>query len=205
MMKKLITRIITSITAVLIKFMWLGNIKGTQKIPPYPCIIIANHESYLDFLLIGYSLVKKAQIPFKFWAKTKVVNHALWKKYSEIFNAIEVKGNGGFNDLLETSRQAIKSGDYICIFPEGTRSRNGELLPFKLGYLKLASTLGMEVVPVFLENTFHAWPPFKRLPRRKKCNVTFFPSIKISQDMNRSDMEKINKSIMNKYSELKNY
>lgn len=202
-MNRLIIRTINSATAKVVRFMWLGKITGTDNIPRRPCIIIANHESYLDFLLIGYSLVKIVRVPFQFWAKTKVVNHSLWKRYSEIFSAIEVGKNSRMDDLLRASREALEHGSYICIFPEGTRSRTRELLPFKQGYLKLASALGLEVVPVYLENTFYAWPAFKRLPRRKKCNVIFHSPIKIDKDMKKSDMEKLNRAIMDRYREYK--
>ena len=202
-MNNLITKTINFTTAKVVKFMWLGKITGTKNIPPHPCIIISNHESYLDFLLIGYSLVKIAGIPFQFWAKTKVINHSLWKKYSEIFSAIEVGKCRRMDDLLEISREALKKGNYICIFPEGTRTRTGKLLPFKHGYLKLATALDLEIVPVYIENTFYAWPPFKRLPRRKKCNITFFPPIKIDKDIKKPDLEILNKAIMNRYLEFK--
>jgi 1-acyl-sn-glycerol-3-phosphate acyltransferase len=203
-MKGLIVKTINSTTAQIVRYMWLGKVAGTGNIPPHPCIIIANHESYLDFLLIGYCLVKVVGVPFQFWAKSKIFHHSLWKIFSKTFSAIEVGRNGCVDDLMDISRKSLKGGSYICIFPEGTRSRTGELLPFKQGYLKLASSLGIEVVPVYLENTFYAWPPFKRLPRRKKCNITFSSPIKIARDIKRTDMEKINKAIIDRYHEYKN-
>lgn len=202
-MNSVITRVINFTTAGVVRFMWLGKITGTNNIPQCPCIIIANHASYLDFLLIGYSLVKIAGIPFQFWAKTKVIKHSVWKKYSDIFGTIEVGKINRMDDLLDLSREALEHGNYICIFPEGTRSRTGDLLPFKQGYLKLASTLGLEVVPVYIENTFYAWPAFKRLPRKRKCDVTFHAPIKIARGMNRSDMDKLNGEIMHMYREYK--
>lgn len=199
---KMNRRIINTInytTAKVVQWMWLGKIAGTHNIPKRPCILIANHGSYLDFLLIGYSLVKIARIPFRFWAKTKVTRHCLWKKYSEIFSTIEVGKDNRASGLIEISGRALEQGSYICIFPEGTRSRTGELLPFKHGYLKLASAYGLEIVPVYLENTFDAWPPQRHLPRKKRCNVTFYPPIKISKDIKKCDIEMLNREIMENY------
>lgn len=198
-MNKQITNTINFTTAKVVQWMWLGDITGTHNIPKHPCILIANHESYLDFLLIGYSLVKVVCIPFQFWAKSKVTRHHLWKKYSEIFSAIEVGKDGRISELMEISAKAIEQGSYICIFPEGTRSRTGEFLPFKQGYLKLASAYGLDVVPIYLENTFDAWPPQNRLPRRKRCNVTFYPPIEIAKDMKKPDIEMLNREIMESY------
>ena len=139
-----------------------------------------------------------------FHSKTKVLHHSLWKKFSEIFSTIEVGDHRRLDDLMDRSRKSLEDGNYICIFPEGTRSRTGNLLPFKQGYLKLASTLGLEVVPVYLENTFYAWPASRRMPRRKKCNITFFPPIAIARNMRKNDMEEVNRAIMNRYQEYKN-
>jgi 1-acyl-sn-glycerol-3-phosphate acyltransferase len=197
------SRIITGCTALLVRSLWLGTIDGISNIPAHPCIIIANHASYLDFLLIGYSLNRKAKVPFTFWAKSKVVHHSLWKTYSNIFPTIEVENNGGIDTLLQNSRQAMQRGKYICIFPEGTRTRTGDLQHFKQGYLKLAAATGVEIVPAFLENTHAGWPPGKWLPKRKKCNITFHSAIKISPTMNKSELDEINKSIMNTYWEMK--
>lgn len=198
-MNRQITNTINFTTAKVVQWMWLGEIHGTHNIPGHPCVLIANHQSYLDFLLIGYSLAKIAGVPFRFWAKTKVTRHYLWKKYSEIFSAIEVGKEGGVAELMEISRQALEQGSYICIFPEGTRSRTGELLPFRQGYLRLASAFGLEIVPIYLEHTFDAWPPQKRLPRKRKCDVTFYPPIKIARDMKKPDIEMLNSEIMENY------
>lgn len=200
-MQSIFIRILSIVTAFLIKLFWLGNIKGLSNIPASPCVIISNHESYLDFLLLGYTLKRKAGKSFRFWAKTKVVNHSIWKTYSTFFNSIEVNGN--FRKLNELSLEALNSGEYVCIFPEGQRSRNGDLQPFKEGYLRLASSAGIEVVPAFIENTYQTWPAHKRLPGLRKCNVSFHPSFKISRDLTESEIAAVNLMIMKKYSEFR--
>jgi len=194
-------RIIANTTAVLIKFLWLGKIEGLRNIPASPCIIISNHESYLDFLLLGYVLKRKANLNFSFWAKPKVRNHFIWRVYSNIFNTIEVNGN--INKLNDQSRLALKSGKYVCIFPEGKRTRNGELQPFMKGYLRLASTIGIELVPVFLENTFAAWPAHKLLPKFHKCSLAFYPPIQIPEGLTEEEINLINTDMMKKYEDFK--
>jgi len=191
------TRIFSFATASLIRSFWLGKTEGISNIPDSPCILISNHASYLDFLLIGYVLKRKANKNFTFWAKTKVINHFLWKTYSNIFNSIEVVGN--LRKLNELSSQALNKGQYICIFPEGKRSRDGKLQPFKKGYLRLASSIGTNIVPVQLENTFLAWPAHQLLPKFKKCSITFYPPIEISKDLTEDEIDQINLTIMKAY------
>lgn len=191
------TRTFSLLTALVIRSSWLGKTEGLTNIPATPCILISNHESYLDFLLIGYVLKRKANKNFTFWAKTKVVNHHIWRTYSNIFNSIEVAGN--LRKLNELSSQAMNNGQYVCIFPEGKRTRDGELQPFMKGYLRLASTIGCKIVPIHLENTFFAWPAHRLFPRYKKCNVTLYPPIEISKDLTEEEIDQINLTIMKKY------
>lgn len=192
-----LTRTFSLLTALVIRSFWLGKTEGLTNIPTTPCILISNHESYLDFLLIGYVLKRKANKNFTFWAKTKVVNHHIWKIYSNIFNSIEVAGN--LRKINELSSQAMNNGHYVCIFPEGKRTRDGKLQPFLKGYLRLASTIGCQIVPVHLENTFIAWPAHRKLPGYKKCNITIYPPIEISKDLTEEEIDQINLTIMEKY------
>ena len=191
------TRTFSLITAFVIQSFWLGKTEGLSNIPATPCILISNHESYLDFLLIGYVLKRKANKNFTFWAKTKVVKHCIWKTYSNIFNSIEVAGN--LRKLNELSSEAMSSGHYVCIFPEGKRTRDGELQPFMKGYMRLASQIGCKIVPVYLENTFLTWPAHRLFPGFKKCNITIYLPIEISKDLTEEEIDQINLTIMKKY------
>jgi long-chain acyl-CoA synthetase len=187
----------------LINACWLGKVSGLKNLPKTPCIIISNHESYLDFILLGYVLRKKAGINFTFWAKTKVIKHILWKTYSNIFSTIEVYENGTNRKLNELSIQVINGGSYVCIFPEGRRTRNGELQNFKEGYLYLAAAGAIEIVPVFLENTFKAWPMHQKLPKPKRCNITFLPSFHVQDNLNEIQISDLNARVMEKYHQFK--
>ena len=191
------TRTFSLITAFVIQSFWLGKTEGLSNIPATPCILISNHESYLDFLLIGYVLKRKANKNFTFWAKTKVVKHCIWKTYSNIFNSIEVVGN--LRKLNELSSEAMSNGHYVCIFPEGKRTRDGELQPFMKGYMRLASQIGCKIVPVYLKNTFLSWPAHRLFPGFKKCNITIYPPIEISKDLTEEEIDQINLTIMKKY------
>lgn len=189
--------VVSFFTAILIRIFWLGKIEGLENIPASPCIIISNHASYLDFLLLGYVLKRKSGKKFRFWAKTKVVKHSLWKTYSKLYNSIEVNGN--FRKLNELSAQAIQNGECVCIFPEGQRTRNGTIQSFKSGYLRLAASSGIEVVPAFLENTYLAWPAHNFLPKFRKCHVRFYPSIPIEKNISETMLDELNVRIMKKY------
>jgi 1-acyl-sn-glycerol-3-phosphate acyltransferase len=60
--------------------------------------------------------------------------------------------------MFSQAEEALKSGDSILIFPEGTRSRDGKLQPFKRGSLLLAFKAKVRVVPVAISGSFHILP-----------------------------------------------
>lgn len=189
--------------AWIIKTFWLGKIEGLDHVPTSPCIIISNHESYLDFLLLGYVLKKNAHKDFRFWAKTKVIKHCIWRFYSNLYNTIEVNENGNWRKLNELSLQALSNGEYVCIFPEGSRSRNGDMQKFKVGYLRLASANRVKVVPAFLENTYNTWPAHRSFPRIRRCKITFYPPMEIPKDLTESEIEEFNLIVMTTYESFK--
>jgi long-chain acyl-CoA synthetase len=99
--------------------------------------------------------------------------------------------------------QVINQGIYVCIFPEGKRTRNGELQKFKEGYLYLAASGALEVAPVILENTFKAWPTHQKLPKLKRCNITFLPPFQVSDNLNEAQIGDLNAMVMEKYLDSK--
>jgi 1-acyl-sn-glycerol-3-phosphate acyltransferase len=201
--QSILVKFFSIFNACMIRVLWLGKVEGIQHIPDTPCVIISNHESYLDFLLLGYVLKRKAKKNFRFWAKTKVVNHSIWKTYSRFFDTIEVNENGNYRKLNELSVQALNNGEYVCIFPEGRRSRNGNLQVFKTGYLRLATAANIKVVPAFLENTYKTWPAHRLWPKIRRCKITFHPPFEVPKNLTESETEELNQSIMNKYQSFK--
>lgn len=74
---------------------------------------------------------------------------------------------------MQTSAQFLRQGKILLIHPEGTRSPNGQLLPFKQGIAILANHLQCPVVPVYIEGAHEFWPKGARFPKsRSDISVT---------------------------------
>ncbi len=67
----------------------------------------------------------------------------------------------------------LRQGNILLLFPEGTRSRDGELQPPKNGAAMIATMADVPIVPTYVEGTFEAWPIGRRLPRLKKIRVFY--------------------------------
>ena len=74
---------------------------------------------------------------------------------------------------LRTMVAHLEAEDALAIFPEGTRSHDGSLLPPKKGALLAARLAGAPIVPCAVDGTHRAWPRSARLPRPGRLQVTF--------------------------------
>jgi long-chain acyl-CoA synthetase len=74
---------------------------------------------------------------------------------------------------LRRVRSILSQGEPILIFPEGTRSRNGELQEFKPGVGLIAMEMNVPVIPTFIDGTYEALPAGRTMPRRSRIRVSF--------------------------------
>jgi 1-acyl-sn-glycerol-3-phosphate acyltransferase len=140
-------------------------------------IYFANHQSHLDWVLIWAALPHELRASTRpiaardYWAKTP------FKKWltSEVFNAVYVaRQRSAEEDPLEPLVEALKAGDSLVIFPEGTRSNKGEPLPFKAGLYHLAEQFpNVPLVPAWIDNVQRVMPKGEVVPVPILCTVTF--------------------------------
>jgi 1-acyl-sn-glycerol-3-phosphate acyltransferase len=83
---------------------------------------------------------------------------------------------GGLAGLKETLRR-LKGEELVLIFPEGTRTRDGEVAPLKPGFIAVARRSRAPLVPVALDGAFQAWPRTAWLPRLTRLAVVIGPPI----------------------------
>lgn len=115
-----------------------------------PAIIAPNHISTLDPPLLGFAA--KRELFFLAKEELFMISKAFtW--LIKTFNAIPLKRKGLDISAFKAIDKLIKRGQLIVIFPEGTRSKIGNFLPFHLGVGFIATRWGIPVIPTFIENT----------------------------------------------------
>jgi 1-acyl-sn-glycerol-3-phosphate acyltransferase len=186
---------------IILKNIWLGNIFGIENVPKKgPVILISNHFSYFDFLILGVLFEGILDRRLHFFAKQKVVDHPLFKYYAKYFQPLVISENKPINRVWKMALDLLKHDQVIGIFPEGTRSRSGELMPFKPGYLRLANATLAPILPVYLTNTYNILPPNKKLPRLEKSHVIIHKAINFDKKQSKEGLRTLNREIMNIYS-----
>lgn len=130
---------------------WKLTIEGREKVSGnVPCVIISNHQSILDILFINclcYNLkwvskIENMKVPILGW-------------YLRMADYIVInRGDPESKELMmEKSMRCLRQGTSVMMFPEGTRSANGDLGFFRRGAFKMAIDAGVPILPVVLDGS----------------------------------------------------
>ena len=146
-------------------------------------IYFANHQSHFDWVLIWAALpadlraVTRPIAARDYWTSSKL-KHWITR---EIFNAVYVsRQRTDDQDPLEPLADALKAGDSLVIFPEGTRGNKGDPMPFKSGLYHLAEQFpGVQLVPAWIDNVQRVMPKGEVVPVPILCSVTFGAPIQL--------------------------
>jgi 1-acyl-sn-glycerol-3-phosphate acyltransferase len=142
---------------------------GREKLPAHgPFVLAANHCSHLDALALGAALTPRHRERTFPIAAGDVFFQT---KGTSIFSAIMLNAlpmwrkSCGPHALADLRRKLQEEKAIFIIFPEGGRTRNGSIMPFKHGLGMLVAESNVPVVPCGLIGTFEALPPHRNLPR----------------------------------------
>jgi 1-acyl-sn-glycerol-3-phosphate acyltransferase len=145
--------------------LWRTRFEGVDKLPRHgAAVIVANHLSMLDILTL-YGTFR----PFRWVAKAELfrVPFVGWNMVLSDYVRIQRGARESAKKMLEHCRAHLSRGVPIIMFPEGTRSRDGKMLPFKDGAFKLATEAGVPLIPIAIHGSFDALPPHGLIFRNK--------------------------------------
>ncbi len=159
-------------------------------------ILAANHSSYLDPPLVGIASRRAVW----FLARKTLLD---WPVLGPVFpslNVIPVDRDGNDRSALKTIIRLLRGGEGVVLFPEGTRSRDGNLQNGQPGIGMVVAKTGVPVVPARVFGAFEAFPKGEKIPRFHPIDVCFGPPLyfgkEISTDSSRESYQKISDRIM---------
>ncbi len=145
-------------------------------------LVMSNHQSNMDPVLVGLSTRRR----LNYLARETLFGFAPFRWLIHSLDAIAIDREGlGLSGLKETLRR-LKRGELVLMFPEGTRTWDGEFATLKPGFCALARRANVPLVPVAIDGAFEAWPRSRMLPRARAVRVQFGPPLWPS-DMERLD------------------
>jgi len=143
--------------------MWFrGEVVGTENFPTDgPFLIASNHASHLDPPLVGSQVFRQ----MRFFARKSLWNSRVSSWWLNNVETIPVERDSGDIGAIKRVLQALKENRAIVLFPEGTRSEDGQLQKAKAGVGLMACKTGVPVVPCRVYGSFAAFGKGAKFPR----------------------------------------
>lgn len=176
------------------------HFKGTENIPEHgPFILAPNHQSYLDGALVVSPLPWSNLRDTFFYAKKAHV-HTITARFLARHHNVIVMDMDTLKDSIQMLAAALKQAKSIVIFPEGTRTRDGQIGEFKKTFAILSRELDVPIVPVAISGAFEALPRGSSWPRRHPITVKYLSPIRPGNEDYDSLSQKVEEAIRNSLS-----
>lgn len=144
------------------------KVEGAENIPlTGPVLLVANHASNLDPTTIACGLPRQVH----FLAKEELLQKPGLGSFLRCVNTHPIRRGGGDRAAIRQCVELLKQGRVVLIFPEGTRTRDGQLQEAKPGAAMIAVQSNAVICPVYIGGTFEAMPRTASRPRRSKVRV----------------------------------
>lgn len=118
-------------------------------------LLVSNHVSFMDGFLVGWA-ARHRHVRFMIWRPyyDHWAFHGLLRALRTI--PVDLGGPRALTAAIQAARRELEAGHVVCIFPEGSVTRTGNLLPFKRGMEKIAQGLDIPVIPVHLDRVWNS-------------------------------------------------
>ena len=148
---------------------------GKENLPPGPVVVMGNHQSAFDIMLmLGY--IEK---PLAFIAKQETARYPIVSSWMRHLGCLFLDRQDARQavKVIAQGVELLKNGASMVIFPEGTRSRGDSLLPFKKGSLKLALRSQVPIVPVSISGTYMIFEANNKRVTPAKVRLVIHPPV----------------------------
>jgi 1-acyl-sn-glycerol-3-phosphate acyltransferase len=159
---------------------------GRENIPTSGgVLVVSNHQSHFDPPLVGMGVPRR----MNYLARDTLFGFAPFRWLIHSLDAIPIDRDGiGLGGIKESLRR-LKRGEMVLVFPEGTRTRDGEIGAFRPGFTALASRSGAAILPVAIDGAYAAWPRDQKFPGLGRIRVRYGPPLRPEEIRGRDERE----------------
>jgi len=162
-------------------------------------LLVANHQSYLDPILVAVHLKR----PVSFLAKSELFENRYFGWLIRSLHAFPVRqGEGDVGAVRETIRR-VQEGHVLNIYPEGSRSDDGEMAPLMSGIALIVKRAEAPIVPVAIEGAFGAWPRQRKIFRAHPVRIMYGPPLHVNGLKGREIVDLLDKTLRQMIAELR--
>jgi len=143
---------------------------GVEKLPRHGGVLLAsNHQSFLDPVVVGLGLPRQLH----YLARRSLFDIPLFRRLIRAVNAFPIERGKADRGAIRAAIRVLSQGRALLLFPEGTRTWDGRVGPFRPGFAMVAARAGARIVPVAIDGAFEAWPRARRLPHAGRVRVAY--------------------------------
>jgi long-chain acyl-CoA synthetase len=155
------------------------SVRGLEYLPRTgPVILAPNHLSFADAPAIVASLPWRLGGQTFFLGATTYFGGAITSRIAKVVQVIPVDMDTRLQGALQLSAFVLRNNKVLCVFPEGSRSRDGRTKEFKKGVAIVARELNIPIIPVAIRGTYQVLAPGRAVPVPRKVSVTFGPPVR---------------------------
>ena len=161
------------------------EIEGQANVPSNaPFLVACNHQSHLDVGLAKMALGEEGKKLASLAARDYFFDTP-WKRawFGSFTNLVPLDRRGSLKESLRVAVRTLELGYHLLIFPEGTRSVDGQLQEFKPAIAYLSFAANADILPIYLEGTYEAMPKGSFMPdptKRRKLGVRVGPPLRVA-------------------------
>jgi 1-acyl-sn-glycerol-3-phosphate acyltransferase len=197
----LLWKLLQVVARILTTSMFELKVFGLENIPSRGgALIVSNHQSYLDPVLLGARLSR----PLSYIAKEELfsITPAFTWLLRSLGGFPVHQGRGDLHALKE-SIQRLREGHLLNIYPEGQRTPNGEIGKIERGISLIERRTGVPIIPAVIVGAFEAWPIHRSIPRAFPVRVQFGTPMNLAGMGSRAILDTIDHTLHSMFDELR--
>jgi 1-acyl-sn-glycerol-3-phosphate acyltransferase len=172
------------------------SVTGSERLDPDGSyMLVSNHQSAIDPPLH----IAKLPVSIRFLAKKELFKFPIFGSAMRAVGMVETDRSAhasAHRAINEQVARVMGMEKSLIIYPEGTRTRDGEMKPFKKGAFRIAVDNGLPIVPLTLHGAFHVWPPGSKICLGGRVTLVIHEPIP-TEGLGREDLEDLRDRVWN--------
>lgn len=190
------------VTSRFISTVWFDmKVWGVRHVPKTGgLLLLSNHQSYLDPVLIGIHLPRS----LSYMAKSELFHvNPFFTWLIRSLGAFPVRQTGSAAGAIKESVERLQAGHALNIYPEGSRTEDGEIGPIEKGVVLVVRKAHVPVVPVAIDGSFESWPKGKKMFHAHPIRLMYGPPMDFRGMKPDEIVAKIDRTLRAMYDELR--
>lgn len=132
-------------------------------------LLVSNHQSFFDPVLVAVGLPRQVH----YMARESLFHQRAFAWLIRSLNAFPLRREGVDVGAMREAVSRLRRGELVLVFPEGTRTVDGDIQPLRRGVELLARQGRAPIIPLVIDGAYEAWPRHRRLPHPGRIHVLF--------------------------------